>query len=182
MFENPKRGKQARNFTTNVPNILDLKSSSKQIFSKNWCWVPLSDFMVRLFNPFLFCCWGKKRSRLLCTLRYLTEELQLSTLFIFKGLFIIFLHRPPPPHQYRWLESECSILVWIYCVLWKMKFDGWIFLSAPLNAWGVQFCRLLWRQFWATLFKNPSSLEGVAWMKNEMSPNDYSNKTKFLLF
>ena len=34
MFENPRRGKQARNFTTNVPKILDLKSSSEQIFSE----------------------------------------------------------------------------------------------------------------------------------------------------
>ena len=32
MFENPRRGRQARNFTTNVPKILDLKSSSEQIF------------------------------------------------------------------------------------------------------------------------------------------------------
>ena len=42
MFENPRRGRQARNFTTNVPKILDLKSSSEQIFSENWRWVPLS--------------------------------------------------------------------------------------------------------------------------------------------
>ena len=32
MFENPRRGMQARNFTTNVPKILDLKSSCEQIF------------------------------------------------------------------------------------------------------------------------------------------------------
>ena len=32
MFENPTRGSQAKNFTTNVPKILDLKSSSEQIF------------------------------------------------------------------------------------------------------------------------------------------------------
>ena len=32
LFENPRRGMQARNFTTNVPKILDLKSSSEQIF------------------------------------------------------------------------------------------------------------------------------------------------------
>ena len=32
MFENPRRGRQARNFTTNVPKILDFKSSSEQIF------------------------------------------------------------------------------------------------------------------------------------------------------
>ena len=34
MFENPRRGRKARNFTTNVPKILDLKSSSEQIFSE----------------------------------------------------------------------------------------------------------------------------------------------------
>ena len=33
MFENPRRGWQARNFTTYAPKILDLKSSSEQIFS-----------------------------------------------------------------------------------------------------------------------------------------------------
>ena len=32
MPENPRRGRQARNFTTNVPKILDLKSSFEQIF------------------------------------------------------------------------------------------------------------------------------------------------------
>ena len=32
MFENPRRGRKARNFTTNVPKILDLTSSSEQIF------------------------------------------------------------------------------------------------------------------------------------------------------
>ena len=32
MPENPRRGRQARNFTTNVPKILDLKSCSEQIF------------------------------------------------------------------------------------------------------------------------------------------------------
>ena len=34
MFENPRRGRQARNFKTNVPKILVLKSSSEQIFSR----------------------------------------------------------------------------------------------------------------------------------------------------
>ena len=43
MFENPRRDRQARNFTTNVSKILDLKSSSEQIFSENWSWVPLID-------------------------------------------------------------------------------------------------------------------------------------------
>ena len=34
MFENPRRGRQAINFTKNVPKILVLKSSSEQIFSR----------------------------------------------------------------------------------------------------------------------------------------------------
>ena len=42
MFENPRRGRQASNFTTNVPKILDLKSFSEQIFSKSCRWVPLN--------------------------------------------------------------------------------------------------------------------------------------------
>ena len=41
MFENLRRGRQAKNFTTNVPKILDLKSSSEQIFSENCRWVLL---------------------------------------------------------------------------------------------------------------------------------------------
>ena len=41
MFENPRAGRQAKNFTTNVPKILDFKSSSEQIFSENCRWVPL---------------------------------------------------------------------------------------------------------------------------------------------
>ena len=44
MFENPRRGRQARNFTTNVPKIADRKSSSEQIFSETCRWVPLLVF------------------------------------------------------------------------------------------------------------------------------------------
>ena len=47
MFENPRRGRQARNFTTNVPKILHLKSSSEQIFSENCRWVPLNEDNAR---------------------------------------------------------------------------------------------------------------------------------------
>ena len=59
-LENPRRGRQARNLTTNVPKILDLKSSSEQIFSKNCRWVPLTSFMFSLtyrLTPFvnIFC-------------------------------------------------------------------------------------------------------------------------------
>ena len=41
-FENPRRGRQARNLATKVPKILDLKSSFEQIFSKNCRWMPLT--------------------------------------------------------------------------------------------------------------------------------------------
>ena len=49
-FENPRRGRQARNLTTNVPKILDLNSSSEQIFSKNCRWVPLTISHMRDFQ------------------------------------------------------------------------------------------------------------------------------------
>ena len=41
MFENPRRGRQGRNFTTTAPKILDLKSPSEQILFRNCRWVPL---------------------------------------------------------------------------------------------------------------------------------------------
>ena len=48
MFENPRRGRQARNFTTNVPKKLDLKSSSAQMFSENCRWVPLFTLVIEV--------------------------------------------------------------------------------------------------------------------------------------
>ena len=53
VFENSRRGGQARNFTTNVPKILDLKSSSEQIFSENCRWVP--PFIVEFDSHCI--CW-----------------------------------------------------------------------------------------------------------------------------
>ena len=48
MFENPRRGRQVRNFTTDVPKILVLKSSSEQIFSRK---LPLgAPVKVRIFG------------------------------------------------------------------------------------------------------------------------------------
>ena len=51
-LENPRRGRQARNLTTNVPKILDLKSSSEQICSKNCRWVPLTYLDFQSFESF----------------------------------------------------------------------------------------------------------------------------------
>ena len=51
MFENPRRGRQARNFTTNVPKILVLKSSSEQIFSRKLpLGAPVDSAIQRLNN------------------------------------------------------------------------------------------------------------------------------------
>ena len=54
MFENPRIGRQARNFTTNVPKILVLKSSSEQIFSRK---LPLGA-PVRLLFTYKNSCGG----------------------------------------------------------------------------------------------------------------------------
>ena len=48
--ENPRKGGQARNLTTNVPKILDLKSSSEQIFYENCRWVPLTSVLFSRIN------------------------------------------------------------------------------------------------------------------------------------
>ena len=56
MFENPRRGRQARNFTTNVPKILDLKSSSEQIFEVG-CPCPVKDNIHYLRYIFRFQCF-----------------------------------------------------------------------------------------------------------------------------
>ena len=76
MFENPRRGRQPKNFPTNVPKILDLKSSSEQIFwifSENCRWV----------SPFHrdFSNW----TRLLCQMEVNSSEVEfLRTLSKFR--------------------------------------------------------------------------------------------------
>ena len=89
MFENPRRGRQARNFSTNIPKIPDLKSSSEQIFSENCRWVPLIHACIPALNhPFknfqgkhvalnvgFFCLF-------VLGLEYLQEELILNRLEI----------------------------------------------------------------------------------------------------
>ena len=66
MFENPRRGRQTRNFTTNAPKILDLKSSPNRYFPENCRWVPLN--IVRVSGVFdlselkltrLYCIYSK---------------------------------------------------------------------------------------------------------------------------
>ena len=52
MFENPRRGRQARNFTENDPKILDLKSSSEQIiFRKLSLGAPVMSVKMKSKTP-----------------------------------------------------------------------------------------------------------------------------------
>ena len=60
MFENPRRGRQARNLTINVPKIPGLKSSSEQVFSENWRWVPLTDRSTKLDKEEQNMKWKKE--------------------------------------------------------------------------------------------------------------------------
>ena len=59
------RGKQARNFITNVPKILDLKSSSEQIFFENCRWVPLTlqNCFFQISDYSTVYTWFMKRQR-----------------------------------------------------------------------------------------------------------------------
>ena len=84
MFENPRRGRQPRNFTTNVQKILDLKSSFEQIFSKNWRWVPMrnvswyrKDFYYHNIIRWILIYKTKKVS-----LRYAQVNIKCQTLYI----------------------------------------------------------------------------------------------------
>ena len=56
MFENPRRGRQARNFTKNVSKILDLKSSSEQMFCEKRHWMPLTWYRLLYLSC---CCFSK---------------------------------------------------------------------------------------------------------------------------
>ena len=53
MFENPRRGRQARNFTTNVPKILVLKWSSEPVFPENCRSVPLKGLWRNWHYPLI---------------------------------------------------------------------------------------------------------------------------------
>ena len=67
IFENPRRDRQAINFTTNVPKILDLKSSSEQIFSKHWRGVPQRPALIEKGR-------GKLDFKELTTKTFLSDE------------------------------------------------------------------------------------------------------------
>ena len=62
-FENPRRGRQARNFSENDPKILDLKSSSEQIIFRK-----LSLVAPEEFNSYIVSKFNKKKEYRTCVL------------------------------------------------------------------------------------------------------------------
>jgi len=89
MFENPRRGRQARNFTTKVPKILGLKSSSEQRFSKNWRWVPLTVVLsflnfFKIFLLFWLLCFGRdgEKDFYIITIRFSAGDGDLDRLLL----------------------------------------------------------------------------------------------------
>ena len=82
MFENPRGGRQARKFTTSVPKILDLKSSSEQnIISENCRWLPLVS--VRVALECLTSDWSMKN----CSVYIRASEMGESTSRLLDNIF-----------------------------------------------------------------------------------------------
>ena len=80
MFENPRRGMDARNFTTNVSKILDLKSSPEQIFSRKLSLGAPED-SLQAFSSFSAGSFGYSGQA--------TAMLTILCLIIFKGKITI---------------------------------------------------------------------------------------------
>ena len=131
MFENPRRGRQARNFTTNVPKILDLKSSSKQIFLELWHWVPLITSTLSL----------KKNFAIFERIWYPFEWLGVSVQKKFSSIWT------------AWAICSEKIVVRLnsLCYLFQKKchpferlgLSVWKKLSSPRMAWDIRFKKLL---------------------------------------
>ena len=75
MFENLRRGRQARNFTENDPKILDLKSSSEQIIFRNCRWVPLFDIILNR----LLVDMSRDNHIMMASFRYIRENESIKT-------------------------------------------------------------------------------------------------------
>ena len=131
MFENPRRGRQARNFTTNVPKILDLKSSSEQIFLENWHWVPLitSTLCVKNILPFLNG-FGIRLNGLGYPFKKNFQPFERLGLSVRKKLSSVW--------------TACSIRSKKKChLLERLGLSVWKKLSSPRMAWDIHFKKLL---------------------------------------
>ena len=73
--------------------------------------------MVWLFNLSLFCCLAKinwvESSPFSLYCEMFNRRAGTLKPSLFSRVCLLFFCTPAPPHQYRWLESECSIFVWM---------------------------------------------------------------------
>ena len=151
MFENPRRGRQARNFTKNVPKILDLKSSSEQIFSENWRWVPLILAMKCLFT------WTKRR--LLRLFRKLSTRQNLhlkAEMFSFHSKYFVYgqLKRAPQTGWVFVLSVRILVIVFKFSFIsnWPPncdRFSGSCLMIASAdhsNQWVLFSKHLFWNR------------------------------------
>ena len=89
MFENPRRGRLARSFAKNVQKLLDLKSSSEQIFSEYCRWVPL---IILCCVSIIMCC----ASTILCCVLIIVFLFRKycvvygKVFVVFQELFVVF--------------------------------------------------------------------------------------------
>ena len=126
MFEYTRRGRQATgNFTTNVPKILDLKSSTEQIFSENW-----------RIKAYIRSLWRR------LDFKMLNQEYKGEVLFCSKFLFSVLVKgttqegtvKMPRSIRRTWWTASCLKMA----VLTSMKPKHW-----PTTAPKVQaFCGL----------------------------------------
>ena len=144
MFENPRRGRQARNFTTNAPKILDLKSSSEQIFSRK----------LSLGDPAIgFCCETLHQfwCETVTVIAWLTTYDYWLLLRNFNCTSSgVKLFRWSPDWPRTTIGFCCETLHQIWCetvtvIAWLITYDYWFLLQnfAPVLVWNCYGDRLI---------------------------------------
>ena len=132
MFENPRRGRQAKNLTKNVPKFLDLKSSSEKVFSENWRWVLLFFFFCRHSNSYPVECKHSAVARGLqdfncsCSVSYsrrvlgIPEWVRISNA-LYKYIVLFMVHSEHFFFFHFWLGLISRTMI-NYCTaqIWKM--------------------------------------------------------------
>ena len=117
MFKNPRRGRQARNFATNAPKILDLKSSSEQIFSRK----------LQLGAPVIATFCHLKRKFNLC---YASSLLRIShswspkRFFFFSSSNKIYFQKTWVKKQQRVISLADIVCVWSFPI-YKVVVRNW---------------------------------------------------------
>ena len=135
MFENLRRGRQARNFTTNVPKSLDLKLSSEHIFSKNFRWVPLC-YYVCWVGQSLGCYFVDIISRFACLNgRRLFQQFYYYSCWVGQSLgcyFVDIMSRFAIFDVRRFFQQFCYYACWVGQSL-GYYFVDIIYVSLPLS-------------------------------------------------